>query len=121
MSSFPQLAFYLPSLVAHVVALAIAAAVFPRAKLPALLLAGGTALQLAASCASFGMYAWSVSAYESMAISDVSVVMGAGGLLTSLIRALGEILVAGAVAAAAFTLGRPAPGATDPYGYPPSP
>lgn len=123
MSYLSQLAFYLPSLVAHLVALAIAAAVFSRAKLPAALLAGGTLLQIVASCASFGVYGWSTYAYRDLGMAPVEVgmVTSTVGMLASLLRALGEILVAGAVAGAAFTLGRAAPGRADPYGYPENP
>lgn len=104
-----QGAYYVPSLLAHLVGLGVAAFLFGRARVAALLLAGGTAFQLLASVCSYGVSAWSMFAYQEggMAASDVGFVSAALGFVASLTRALGEVGVVAAVVAAALAYGQP--------------
>lgn len=119
-SMLTQLVYYVPSLLAHLVAFGVAAFVFRRSRVAALLLAGGTALQLLASVCSYAITGWSMYAYQDlgMAPNEVSLVSTGVGVLASLIRAVGEVGVVAAVAAAAFAYGRPESGGTDAYGFP---
>lgn len=119
-----QLIYYLPSVAAHLVALVAAALLAPRARVPAALLATGTALQLLASCGSYGSGVWAGAAYQSGSLSsaEISAVAATMGVAVSLLRAVGELVVVGAVAAAVLKAARgPGDGAasgTDPYGFP---
>lgn len=121
MELLTQAAFYVPSVLAHVAALVVAVILAPRARMPAALLAGGTALQLLASCGSYGATAWTTWAYTDGGMSAVSIsaMHGGVGLLVSLLRAVGEVVVVAAVGAAVLRAGKPAvTTGTDPYGFP---
>jgi hypothetical protein len=118
MSLLTQLPFYLPSVLVQLVAFAIAAAILPRSRLAAGLLAGGAALQLLASALSFGSYAWTMSAIERHATAaETSMQAGVIGFVASIVRASGELGMIGAAAAGAW-LAKPAAPAADPYGFP---
>jgi hypothetical protein len=115
-----QVVYYLPSVLAHVVALGVAAAFFSRARLPAGLLAGGTGLQLVASALSFGTSVWiqHVAMSGDYPASTYGTVGAVLGVAASLLRAFGEVMVAGAVATAILRSATPAAATVDPYGFP---
>lgn len=107
-----QLVYYLPSLLAHGVALGAAALLHARHPRAALLLAAGTGAQLLASLVSFSLTAMLTTGLLSTAST---LVYTAVGLLASLLRAAGEL---GVVAALWVALrGAPEPGGPDPYGF----
>lgn len=115
-----QSIYYLPSVLAHGVVLGLAAWLSPRARTAAIVLAVGTGCQLLASLASFGTTAAVMASADfGWSVADLGPVLAVSGALASLVRAVGELLVAAAVYLA-VTKG--APGAVpvdpvDPYGY----
>jgi hypothetical protein len=116
-----QAAYYVPSLLAHLVAFALAGAIAMRARAAALLLAGGTALQLFASLMSFSIYAGTTLAYQTgeYSPSEISMVSGVVGLVASVVRAVGEVGVVAAVGFAVLRAPLEPAAAVDPYGFPP--
>ena len=96
-SALTQSIYYLPGMIAHAVALGIASMLWERHRTAAIWLAAGTAAQLLASGVSWGTYAllWADPSAES--ISMRSTIQAAMGVLSSLVRAGGEMAVAGAV------------------------
>ncbi|MFZ5482077.1 MAG: hypothetical protein ACOZNI_35275 [Myxococcota bacterium] len=114
-----QALYYAPSVLAHLVAFAVAGVLLGRNRRAAALLAGGTALQLLASALSYATSAGSMWAYTSgeLPVSTVSAITGVVGLVASLVRAAGELGVVAAVWIA--VAGGPRPEASeDPYGFP---
>lgn len=107
--------YYVPSVLVQLGAFAVAAFLLTRDRLAAALLGGGAALQLLASIISFSTTAWvTAQAYETT-MADRALIMGALGVLASLVRALGEVgIIAAAVVAARGSRGKPG---VDPYGY----
>lgn len=115
-----QSIYYLPSVLAHGVVLGLAAWLSPRARTAAIVLAIGTACQLLASLASFVTTAAVMASSDlGWSVADMGPVLAVSGVLASLLRAVGELLVAAAVYLAVT---RSAGGAVpvdpvDPYGY----
>ncbi len=98
---FAQGAFYLPSLLVHLLCLVLAAALFVRDRVAASLLAGGTMAQMLASLVAFGSTAYALTATErGLTMAQVSMTTGAMSLGGSLLRCLGDVLIAVAVGAA---------------------
>lgn len=109
--------FYLPSVLAHFVVLGLAGWMYGRNRGAAVALGVGTLLQLLASVASYGTTALTISAAsEGWSMSEISTVSSAIGLVASLMRALGEIVVAGGVYLGVPTNSTGA-ASSDPYGY----
>lgn len=112
-----QAMYYIPSLLAHMVVLALAAWTFGRNRGAAVALGTGTVLQLLASLASFGTTAMFLAAsQQGWALSELSMISSAISLGASLLRALGEVVVAGGVYLGVKGAAPPAD-PVDPYGY----
>ncbi len=114
-----QSIYYLPSVLAHCVILGLAAWLYPRSRAASLALAGGTVCQLLASVASFSSSALMMSAAEvGWQVSDISPVFAVFGVLASLLRMVGEVVVGAAVYLAVTKTDGALPAEpVDPYGY----
>lgn len=114
-SLLSQAAYYVPSVLAHLVALGVAAALLPRARVPAQLLGVGTLFQLAASAMSFGTSCYTTAAYQRGDAETAGMVGPVFGILASCARAVGEL---GVVAAVGMAVWRPTTAdGRDPYGF----
>jgi len=116
LAALTQLVFYLPTLLVHTLGLTAAFLLHERNRAAARLLGGGEAAQLLAGLISLSLNTLVTGGLD-LDIQTLSLLLSGVGLLTSLVRAAGEVAMVAAVWVAvtgALPTGRTG---KDPYGY----
>lgn len=109
MSQISQLVFYVPGAIAFVLGLVAAGWLYPQRRAVSLLLGAGIGCQAVAASMSYALGFWFASLMQDggSSVSEYAVVSSIVGLVGSLLRAFGLLLVVGSTIAAVTGWGEP--------------